>query len=144
MTSDLPDIDIRDVGTANVTALSHLVKKHKPKKLHLATYTLSDEAILELGRYAASGIKVVCVAAKTVSPRKAMLPFDLRIRPHNHTKIWILDSHVYIGSCNLSADTITNLMLEVKDKAQREEILTFFGKLATHISFPQRNHVVFG
>jgi len=92
-----------------------------PKSLSLITYTLSQKVIQELNELVVKGTHIRCCAAK-VEGRLHTAKFPILIRQQCHAKIWLIDKKVYIGSANLTADTIFNVMFEVTCKKKKDVI----------------------
>lgn len=84
------------------------------------TYTLTANSIEELNLISSRGVKVSGCCGKLMSGCKPKFP--LRHDEKCHAKVWIVDHRVFVGSSNLSGDTIFNIMFEVKDKRSTQLI----------------------
>lgn len=112
----IPRIPLNGVEHELGLPVPHLFKD--PKRLWLLTYTLSPDAVDELNFLHQRGTDVRVLAGKLVSDYPAA-HFILKVDPSCHAKVWVVDDRVYVGSTNLSGDTIFNVMVEVSTTNQQ-------------------------
>ncbi len=98
------------------------------KTVWISTYTLSIWAIAELNRLEKLGLSVKVITAKW-DKMFDRCKFPLKHHRMNHTKIWLIDDDVYVGSTNLVDDTITNLMFKITLTQDKKDVRRFFDRL---------------
>lgn len=123
------DIDTCKLAVCTSSPLPRCTKV--AKDMILLTYSLSNNVIHELNELARRGCKITVVAAKlTHGASREDCKFRYICNKLMHAKVWIIDNHVFVGSANLTGDTIINLTVEVKDIYQRRAIAAYAMGLA--------------
>ncbi len=130
-------LNLKDVVVELPTPASIL----KPKKqLFFLSYTVSAGAIHDLNALVKKGITVAGVAAK-VEGMLSMCKFPMLINRKLHAKVWICDEKVYVGSANMTGDTLLNLTVQVKGK-QAKEVIAFVQSLLSFDCMPLQNLIL--
>lgn len=124
------NINLKGIRTRTRTALFNYVSaRKKPNKIFVLTYTLSYEGLNDCNELSNQGIKVH-VVYNTITgccPQEAQ--FFLKQNNENHTKLWLIDKQVFVGSTNLVGDTIGNIMIEVENKTDKKDLQHYYNQV---------------
>jgi phosphatidylserine/phosphatidylglycerophosphate/cardiolipin synthase-like enzyme len=140
------NISLRGLEHETPTALVRLLARLppvKPKSIKIVTYTLSRPGALELNALADQGVHIAVVYNRLIDCTiGGSLKYKFTLRQNNevHSKLWIIDSRYFVGSTNMSSDTLANLMIECttieqKTALERHFRLAFNRKLKKQTTF---------
>lgn len=130
-------LTLRGVKTKFPSALEVFLRTKKPKKITLITFTLGADCVAYLNRLHGEGRMVRVGYHKLVECVSKDIKFVSRSLPTNHSKIWHIDDDIFVGSANLTGDTIGNVMIRVKDVEQHKRLLSYISSCFVGANKPE-------
>lgn len=128
------DIDLSKVDTTPrlySTVLDDLLEFHpNTRKVKVITYSLNASGVASLKQFNSFRC-IYSVSSAPIEPSSFIKQLDAV-----HTKLYILDSHVYVGSANLTGNTIGNLMIKAS-KAQAKKLIKLFDEVWNIEQYPK-------